>query len=104
MSRNEIRLRRHRMTASGADRFRNYSDVLNRHERDVRIKKIIRVFIMFMIVIVLIGLIFILSRVEKGDVPFEKSARTFQGIPSLRDGTYSFLNVCAGFIKDALMA
>lgn len=59
------------MTASGADRFRNYSDVLQRHERDMRAKKIIRVFIMFMIVIMLIGLIFFLSRIEKGDVPFE---------------------------------
>jgi hypothetical protein len=60
------------MTSSGADRFRNYSDVLYRHEREMRIKKIIRVFIMFMVILVLIALIFFLWRVEQGDVPFEK--------------------------------
>jgi len=60
------------MTASGADRFRNYSDVLHRHERNVRIKKILRVFVMFVIILILIGLIFVLWRVESGDVPFDK--------------------------------
>lgn len=60
------------MTASGADRFRNYSDVLNRHERDMKIKKIFRVFMMFMVILILIALIFVLWRVEQGDVPFEK--------------------------------
>ena len=85
MSRNEIRLRRHRMTASGADRFRNYSDVLNRHERDVRVKKIVRVFVMFVLILALIGVIFFLSQIEKGDVPFEKSARWHPGDPASRD-------------------
>ena len=65
MSRNEIRLRRHRMTASGADRFRNYSDVLSRHERDMKVRKIIRVFLMFMLILALIGMIFFLSQIEE---------------------------------------
>lgn len=65
MSRNEIRLRRHRMTASGADRFRNYSDVLHRHERDVRAKKIMRAFIMFMVVMMLMTLLYFVTRIEK---------------------------------------
>jgi hypothetical protein len=73
MSRNEIRLRRHRTTASGADRFRNYSDVLQRHERDKKVRKIIRVFMMFMIILIVIALIFFLWRIESGDLPFEKS-------------------------------
>lgn len=59
------------MTASGADRFRNYSDVLQRHERDMRVKKIFRVFMMFMVILILVGIIFFLWRVEQGDVPFE---------------------------------
>lgn len=67
------------MTASGADRFRNYSEVLNRHERDVRARKIVRAFIMFMIVIMLVGLIFFLSQIEKGDTPFEGSAHCLPG-------------------------
>ncbi len=72
MSRNEIRLRRQRLTASGADRFRNYSDVLNRHERERRIKTIIRVFLTFMTILILVGIIFVLSRIEQGDIPWEK--------------------------------
>jgi hypothetical protein len=73
MSRNEIRLRRHRMTATGTDRFRNYSEVLHRHERDMRVKKILRVFMMFVIMLILIGLIFFLSRIEKSDAPTHSS-------------------------------
>ncbi|HZY79391.1 MAG TPA: hypothetical protein VFE50_07710 [Cyclobacteriaceae bacterium] len=60
------------MTASGADRFRNYNDVLIRHERDMRVKKIMRAFIMFMVILILVGLIFFLWRIEQGDVPFQK--------------------------------
>jgi len=82
MSRNEIRLRRHRMTASGTNRFRNYSDVLQRHERDMRVKKIVRVFMMFMAILVLIALIFILWRVEEGEVPFEKDPSAKRGDPN----------------------
>lgn len=73
MSRNEIRLRRQRLTASGTDRFRNYSEVLNRHERDRRIRMIIRIFLTFMTILVLVGIIFVLSRVEKWDIPWEKN-------------------------------
>ena len=76
MSRNDIRLRRHRMTASGTNRFRNYGEILERHERDQRIKKIVRVFLMFVLVLILIGLMFFLSRIEDGDLPFENSKPT----------------------------
>jgi hypothetical protein len=71
MSRNDIRLRRQRMTATGANRFRNYSDVLERHERDKKIRKIVRVFVMFVLVLILIGLIFFFSRIEQGEIPFD---------------------------------
>lgn len=65
MSRNDIRLRRHRMTTSGADRFRNYGDVLQRHEQEMRIKRIIRVFSLFAIIMIVVVLIVILVRVER---------------------------------------
>jgi hypothetical protein len=71
MSRNEIRLRRQRITATGPNRFRNYTDVLERHERDKKVKKVLRVFMMFVLILVIIGIIFFLSRIEKGEVPFE---------------------------------
>lgn len=62
MSRNEIRLRR---AARGADRFRNYGAVLQRHERDTKIKRIVRVFSIFAVILILVMLIVILTRVEK---------------------------------------
>lgn len=65
MSRNEIRLRRQRMTARGAERFRNYGAVLQQHEQAVRLKKIIKVFTFFAIILILVMLIIIVVRLEK---------------------------------------
>ena len=65
MSKHEIRLRRQKMTSHGAERFRNYGAVLQRHESEKRMKKVIRVFMYFFIIFILIVLIVILSRIEK---------------------------------------
>ena len=65
MGKHEIRLRRQRMTASGADRFRNYRAVLERHEQDQKMKKIFRFFTYFLAVVVILLLIFFLNRWEK---------------------------------------
>lgn len=69
MSRNEIRLRRQKMTSHGADRFRNYSTVLQRHEREMRMKKIIRAFTYFLIILIIFLLLVIVYRIEKRVVP-----------------------------------
>lgn len=60
MSRNDIRLRRQR--AAGASRFRNYGNVLERHEKEMRIKKLIRVFTYFAIILIIVMLLIIVSR------------------------------------------
>jgi hypothetical protein len=65
MGRNEIRLRRNRLTGKGSERFRNYGAVLRQHEREMRMKKIFRVFTMFLIILILIALIFFISQVEE---------------------------------------
>lgn len=63
MSRNEIRIRKRKMGESASERFRNYSEVMRRHERDVRIKEITRILVIFIfIVIVLFGLLFFFIR------------------------------------------
>ena len=62
MSRNEIRLRRNRMSGQ---RFRNFGEVMERHEKDARIKKILRVFTMLLIILILVALIFYITQVEK---------------------------------------
>jgi hypothetical protein len=65
MGKHEIRLRRQRLTAHGADRFRNFGAVMERHEQEMRIKKIVRVFTLFAVILILIMVIIILVRVEK---------------------------------------
>jgi hypothetical protein len=71
MSRNDIRLRRQR--AAGASRFRNYGNVLERHEKEVRLKKLIRVFTYFAIILIVVMLLIIVSRtadrLEKESAP-----------------------------------
>lgn len=65
MGRNEIRLRRQRMTARGIERFRNYNSVLKRHEENRRIKKIMRVFGFFLVLLIVVMIIVFLSRWEQ---------------------------------------
>ena len=68
MSRHEIRLRRKRTTARGTERFRNYGAVLERHEKEKRIRKILRVFTFFFIILIIVMLIVIVVRVERRSV------------------------------------
>jgi hypothetical protein len=65
MGKHEIRIRRQRMTARGADRFRNFGALVQRHEQEVRIKKIVRVFSLFALILVIVILILIVVRFEK---------------------------------------
>jgi hypothetical protein len=64
MGKNEIRLRRQRLTARGADRYRNFGVVMQRHEQEVRLRKIMRVFTLFAIILILIILIIMVVRWE----------------------------------------
>lgn len=65
MGRNDIRLRRQRTTARGIDRFRNYNSVLQRYEQSQRLKKVMRVFGFFVVILVVIMMIIFLSRWEE---------------------------------------
>lgn len=53
------------MTARGTERFRNYGAVLERHEKEKRIKKILRVFGFFLIILIVVMMIVIVVRVER---------------------------------------
>ncbi|MBX7125352.1 MAG: hypothetical protein K1X47_06645 [Cyclobacteriaceae bacterium] len=64
MSKNDIRLRRQRF-ARGADRYRNYGAVMERHEKEKKLKIVIRAFSMFLVALIVIMLIVILGRLEK---------------------------------------
>ena len=62
MSRNEIRLRRNRLSGQ---RFRNYGAVLQQHEKEMRLKKVLRVFSFLLVILILIALIFYISQIER---------------------------------------
>ena len=65
MSKHDIRLRRQKFMARGAERFRNYGAVLERHEKEMRIKKILKAFTYFLIILFVVLLIVIVVRVER---------------------------------------
>ena len=65
MERNEIRMRRQRMSAGNIARHRNYGDLLLRHERDQRLKRMFRLFIYFLLAAFLVILFVIILRWEK---------------------------------------
>jgi len=69
MSKHEIRLRRQKMTSHGAERFRNYGAVLERHENEKRMKKIVRVFTYFLAILIVVVLLVIVVRIEKRVAP-----------------------------------
>ena len=60
MSKYEIRLRRQKFTSRGSERFRNYGAVLQRYEKEMRIKKLVRVFSLLFIILIVVMLIIIL--------------------------------------------
>ena len=81
MSKHEIRLRRQKLTSRGADRFRNYGAVLHRVEEEKRMKKILRVFGYFLVILILVMLLVIVIRLERkaqrtGDAGHQTSIHT----------------------------
>ena len=65
MGRNEIRLRRKMIHSGRIARHRNYGALLERHEHDQKIKRIIRLFIYFIAIAFLIVVIAMLVRWER---------------------------------------
>lgn len=65
MGRHEIRMRRQRTTARGSERYRNYNAVLKQHEADMKIKKIMKVFVYFLIIAIVTLLLVMVMRWEK---------------------------------------
>lgn len=53
------------MSSGRIARHRNYGEIMARHERDVKVKRVVRVFVYFLIIAIIILLYFIVKRVEK---------------------------------------
>ncbi len=65
MGRNEIRLRRQRMSSGRIAQHRNYGDIMARHERDIRIKRVIKIFAYFLVILFAIILFFMVRSWEQ---------------------------------------
>ena len=65
MGRNEIRLRRQMMNAGRIAQHRNYSELMARHEREVKLKRITRVVIYFLIIAFLLVMFMMINRISK---------------------------------------
>lgn len=65
MGKNEIRLRRNNMSAGRIARHRNYADLMQRHERDTKLRRILKVFTYFLVILFIIIILIIVIRWEK---------------------------------------
>ena len=74
MGRNEIRLRRQKMSSGRIAQHRNYTQLMERHERDVRLRRITRTVIYFLIVLALLIIFLIVKRWESGQVSGKTAA------------------------------
>jgi preprotein translocase subunit SecG len=65
MGRNEIRLRRNMMSTGRIARHRNYTELMRQHDRDTKLKRILRVFTYFLVILFLLIILIIVLRWEK---------------------------------------
>lgn len=76
MGRNEIRLRRHRISSGRIAQHRNYGDIMARHERDQKIRRIARIFTYFVIILIVILMFYAVRVWERRQDP-PKGATTY---------------------------
>lgn len=76
MGRNEIKLRKQSMSSGRIAQHRNYGDLLARHDRDTRIRRIAKMFMYFLIIAFLVVLYFMVTRIgeKKGSAKKPASA------------------------------
>ena len=61
------------MSSGRIAQHRNYSDIMERHERDVRIRRVVKAFIFFLIILALLILFVIVSRLDEQKVNVKPS-------------------------------
>ncbi len=80
MGKNEIRLRRHRMSSGRIAHHRNYGDIMARLERDMKLKRVTQFFTYILVIIILLLLLIafiLIRRWEKYPVPKEKPSTAY---------------------------
>ena len=72
MGRNEIRLRRSTISSGRIAQHRNYGNIMARHERDVKLKRIIRMFMYLLIIAFFIIVYVMVKRITQKQTPSQK--------------------------------
>jgi hypothetical protein len=92
MSRNEIRLRKNRISAGDIARHRNYGKLMRRHDRYLKMKRSIIALVYFLIITLMI-LVYMLTKLTKRaeqkkttPAPEEKAVQTVHCAPPSRAG------------------
>ena len=80
MGRNEIKLRRQAMSSGRIAQHRNYGELMARHEKEVRIKRVVRWFTYFLIIAFIIVLFFIVRRIQEKQVSPRKAPDSYRGV------------------------
>jgi len=62
------------MSSGRIAQHRNYGDIMERHERDVRIRRVVKAFIFFLIILALLIVFVIVSRMEEQKVTVKPSS------------------------------
>ena len=62
------------MSSGRIAQHRNYSDIMDRHERDVRIRRVVKTFIYFLIIVALLIMFLIVRRWEQQKVNVKPSS------------------------------
>jgi hypothetical protein len=57
------------MSSGRIAQHRNYGDIMERHERDIRIRRVVKAFIFFLIILALLIVFVIVSRLEEKETP-----------------------------------
>ncbi|MEM7109459.1 MAG: hypothetical protein AAF519_14635 [Bacteroidota bacterium] len=69
MGRHEIRLRRHRMTSRRIEGHKNYYDVMRKHQRGSRLKRLLKLVLLFLFFVLLLGIVYFTSRLMTNEEP-----------------------------------
>ena len=62
MGRHEIRLRRHKMTSRRIEGHKNYYDVMKKHQRGNRMKRLLKMILLVFFFVLLLGAIYLTSK------------------------------------------
>ena len=82
MGRNDIRLRRNKISSRRIDRYRNYGLLMSRHEQNQKIKRLTKIFIYFLLTLFLGIILFLVFRWEKKNDTVKTTASTEISFPS----------------------